>query len=199
VVTSKPPVRIGVLGTHSTGKTTLLKRIEMELRGHGVTVARTGRLAKRAAAIGLPKMQHHTAASTEWIITQGIADEIAATAGGADVVLLDCATYDALAYWRAALEFRSATPHRTDTERLLAIAASQATKYDLLFATVLNPDLPADPGHDYDPHFRRLVDRHAHALLAEENIPHQRVISEEHSRTAAVEEALRLCLKEPWT
>ncbi|MFE0420117.1 hypothetical protein [Streptomyces tendae] len=64
-MTSTNPLRIAVLGTHSTGKTTLLKRIEMELRGHGLTVARTGRLGKRAAAAGLPKMQHHTVQSTE--------------------------------------------------------------------------------------------------------------------------------------
>lgn len=78
-MTTPQPIRIGVMGTYSTGKTTLLKRIEMELRAHGIPVARTGRLGKRAALAGLPKMQHHTATSTEWIITQGIADEIAAT------------------------------------------------------------------------------------------------------------------------
>lgn len=83
------PIRTGVLGTHSTGKTTLLKRIETELRGRGIAVARTGRLAERAAGIGLPKMQHHTVLSTEWIITQGVADEIAAAAQGAEVVLAD--------------------------------------------------------------------------------------------------------------
>lgn len=32
----------------------------MELRSHGVAVARTGRPAKRAAALGFPKMHHHT-------------------------------------------------------------------------------------------------------------------------------------------
>ncbi|WP_257788574.1 hypothetical protein [Streptomyces niveus] len=39
-------------------------------------------------------MQHHTAASTEWIITQGIADEIAATCPAPEpiqMVLADCA------------------------------------------------------------------------------------------------------------
>ncbi|NUS17028.1 MAG: hypothetical protein HOY69_37475 [Streptomyces sp.] len=50
------PVRIGITGAHSTGKTQLMRRIEMELRALGVTVARTGRLGRRAAEIGLPKM-----------------------------------------------------------------------------------------------------------------------------------------------
>ncbi|MFD0393313.1 hypothetical protein ACFQ3Z_15890 [Streptomyces nogalater] len=34
-------------------------------------------------------MERHTAESTEWILAQGIADEIAARASGADVVLVD--------------------------------------------------------------------------------------------------------------
>lgn len=95
----KTPVRIGVTGAHSTGKTVLLRRIERELRAEGVRVARTGRLGRRAADIGLPKMHEHTALSTEWIMTQGIADEIAAAAQGADVVMADRAVIDALAYW----------------------------------------------------------------------------------------------------
>ncbi|MDN3061260.1 hypothetical protein PH213_43605 [Streptomyces sp. SRF1] len=65
------PIRIGMLATHSTGKTTLLKRIQI----HGLTVARTGRLAKHAACIGLPKMQHHTAAPDDGIPHQRVTSD----------------------------------------------------------------------------------------------------------------------------
>ncbi|MEV6056919.1 AAA family ATPase [Streptomyces sp. NPDC052107] len=189
-------IRIGVIGTHSTGKTTLLKRIEMELRGHGLTVARTGRLGKRAAEAGLPKMQNHTEQSTERIITQGITDEISALALGAEVVLADRASYDALAYWFAALEFRGDTAPRLERERLLTLAATQLPKYDLLFATVLDETVPVDTSHDYDPRYRRLVDQHAHRLLIDDNIPHQRVTSDPDSQAHAVEVTVRHCLKE---
>ncbi|MFJ5836119.1 AAA family ATPase [Streptomyces shenzhenensis] len=195
-MTTFQPIRIGVLGTHSTGKTTLLKRMEMELRGHGLTVARTGRLGKRAAEAGLPKMQHHTAQSTEWIITQGIVDEIGAAAQGAKVVLVDRAAHDAIAYWHAALAFRAETPPRRERERLLALASTQLPKYDLVFATVLDERVPVDTSHDYDAGFRRLVDEHVHRLLANENISHQRVTSEPGSQAHAVAVAVRLCLKE---
>ncbi|WP_406229211.1 AAA family ATPase [Streptomyces anthocyanicus] len=124
-MTSSNPLWIAVLGTHSTGKTTLLRRIEMELRGHGLTVARTGRLGKRAATAGLPKMQHHTAQSTEWIIAQGILDETNAAAQGAEVVLIDRAAHDAVAYFEAAMAFRAETPTRLERERLLALASTQ--------------------------------------------------------------------------
>ncbi|MER0476909.1 AAA family ATPase [Streptomyces sp. Edi2] len=196
MVTRNRPIRIGVLGTHSTGKTTLLKRIEMELRAQGVTVARTGRLAKRAASIGLPKMQHHTSASTEWIITQGIADQLAAAAQGADVVLVDRASLDALAYLHAALEYRSERLDRLENERLRILAATQLPQYDLLLASVLDPRVPVDTGHDYDARYRLLVDRHVHGLLEEEQIPHQRVTSDPASHNHAIERALRICLQE---
>ena len=119
------PIRIGITGAHSTGKTLLLRRIERELRAHGARVARTGRLGRRAADIGLPKMDQHTAQSTEWIIAQGIADEITAAAQGAAVVLADRAVVDALAYYHAALEFHGETAHPTDDERLRLLAGTR--------------------------------------------------------------------------
>ncbi|MET7474683.1 AAA family ATPase [Streptomyces sp. NPDC005648] len=195
-MTTRQPLRIAILGTHSTGKTTLLKRIEMELRAEGVTVARTGRLGKRAAAAGLPKMHHHTADSTEWIITQGIADEIAATVQGAEVVLIDRAAHDAIAYFHAALAYRGEVPPRLERERLLTLASTQLPKYDLLFATTLDESMPVDTGHEYDARFRRLVDQHVQLLLDQDDIAHQRVTSDPDSQAHAIDTAIQLCLKE---
>ncbi|WP_329388674.1 AAA family ATPase [Streptomyces sp. NBC_01716] len=200
MVTNPQPIRIGVMGTHSTGKTTLLKRIEMELRAHGIPVARTGRLGKRAALAGLPKMQHHTATSTEWIITQGIADEIAATAHPApepiQVLLADRAPFDALAYFHAAQQWRHETPDPLEQERLRLLASTQTPKYHLLLATVLDPAQPVENKHDYDAHYRALVDHHTHTLLAEDKIPHQRITSDPNSQAHAIELALQLCLNQ---
>ncbi|MDH6222700.1 AAA family ATPase [Streptomyces pseudovenezuelae] len=195
-MTTLQPIRIGVLGTHSTGKTMLLKRIEMELRAQGITVERTGRLGKRAAAAGLPKMQHHTIQSTEWIITQGIADEIGAAARGAEVVLLDRAAHDAIAYLRAALEYRGETALRPERERLLTLATTQLLKYHLLLAAVLDESVPVDTGHDYDARYRRLVDQHLHRLLDRDNIPHLRVTSAPDNQAHIIDEAVQSCLKE---
>ena len=196
MVTSSQPLRIAVLGTHSTGKTTLLKRIEMEMRGHGLTVARTGQLGKRAAATGLPKMQHHTVQSTEWILAQGILDETSAAAQGAELILIDRAAHDAIAYFEAAFAFRGETPTRLERERLLTLASTQLPKYDLLFATVLDPSVPVDTGHAYDADFRRLVDDRVHRLLANDVIPHQKVTSDPDSQAHAIDIAVQRCLKE---
>ncbi|MFD9040836.1 AAA family ATPase [Streptomyces bottropensis] len=196
MTSSSQPHRIAVLGTHSTGKTTLLKRIERELRGHGVTVTRAGQPGKRFAAAGLPAMQHHTAQSTERIIAQGILDETNAAAQGADVVLIDHAAHEAIAYFEAAMAFRAETPTRRERDRLLTLASTQLPKYDLLFATVLDESVPVDTSHDYDVHFRRLVDDRVHRLLANDVIPHQRVTSDPDSQAHAVDIAVQRCLKE---
>ncbi|WP_231157062.1 AAA family ATPase [Streptomyces sp. CNZ748] len=195
VTSSARPLRAGVIGTHSTGKTTLLKRIEMELRGHGLTVARTGRLGKRAAAAGLPKMQHHTVQSTEWIIAQGILDEIYAAAQGAEVVLIDRAAHDAIAYFEAAgVPCRDSAPGRTRSAADPRF--QQLPKYDLLFATVLDESMPVDTSHDYDAHFRCLVDDRVHRLLVNDVIPHQRVTSDPDSQAHAIDVAVHRCMKE---
>lgn len=194
-----PPalIRIGVMGTHSTGKSLLLRRIEMELRARDIPVQRTGQLGRRAALVPLPKMQHHTADSTRWIIATGIADEAAAAArldGEAPtrVVLADRACWDALAYFRAAHEWRGEPTRRRDRESVHRLADAH-TPYDLLFATVLDPALPIKPKHDYDARYRTLVDHHTQALLLEENLPYVRVTGDDESKELAIKHALRLC------
>ncbi|MFE7467663.1 AAA family ATPase [Streptomyces sp. NPDC057499] len=192
-----PPIRIGVTGTHSTGKTLLLRRIEMELFALDIAVARTGQLGRRAALVPLPKMQHHTADSTRWVIATGIADEVAAAARPVGdtpvrVVLADRACWDAIGYFRAAQEWSGCTTHRTEREALHRLAAANPP-YDLLLTTVLDPHLPVRRKHDYDPRYRQLVDHHTHALLREENLPHLRVTSDPASQQRAVDRAVQLC------
>lgn len=197
MVNDPTPLRIGVMGAHSTGKTLLLRRIEMELRANGVPVARTGNVGRRAALVPLPKMQHHTAESTAWVAAMGIADEIAAGARLEDepvkVVLADRASWDALAYFRAACEWRRQPILRADRESLYRLASARG-HYDLLLATVLDPEAPVKRKHDDDARYRTLVDRHTHDLLREENLPHVRVTNSEAGYDLAIEHALTLCL-----
>ncbi|MET8379332.1 AAA family ATPase [Streptomyces microflavus] len=198
-MTRTSPIRIGVLGTHSTGKSLLMRRIEMELRSRGIPVARTGGLGRRVAQVPLPKMHNHTVESTRWILATGIADEVAADASldpsaPVRVVLADRASWDALAYHRAALEWRGHSASRTDRESLHNLAA--AVTYDLLFATTLNITIPVEPKHDYDDRYRRLVDQHTQALLHEENLPHVRVTARDDSKELAIAHALDLCSTE---
>ncbi|MFC7820038.1 hypothetical protein ACFUTR_36165 [Streptomyces sp. NPDC057367] len=55
---------------------------------------------------------NYTVQSTEWIIAQGILHVTNAVAQGADIVLIDRAAHDAVAYFEAAMAFRAETPPR---------------------------------------------------------------------------------------
>ncbi|MBN0048590.1 AAA family ATPase [Streptomyces actuosus] len=189
------PLRIAVLGTHSTGRTTLLKRTERELRGHGLTVARTGQLGKRAAAAGQPKMQHHTAQSTEWITAQGILDETNAVAQGAEAVLIDRAALDAIAYFEAVTAFRAEPPPQLERERLAARlhAAPQVRP-------AVRDRARRERTRRHQPRLRRPLpaprQRPRARLLANDVIPHQRVTSDPDSQAHAVDVAVQHCPQE---
>ncbi|KAF4405589.1 AAA family ATPase [Streptomyces lycii] len=195
MVTPTPTARIGVLGTQFTGKTTLAKNIVMELRGHGLTVTRVGRLAKRAAALGLPKMTQQDARATEWLIAQGIADETAALVD-AEVVIADGPVLAPLAYYTAAQELRgdADADNAPVLERLRLQASLHAPRYDLLIATILDPN-ESNGGAHYDPQFRTLVDQHTHRLLADLEIEHITAENSTTSQTEAVNRAVAVARK----
>ena len=184
-----PALTIGIAGTHASGKTTLQKRIEMELRAQGLTVASTGGLAKRAAALGFPKMQNHTPASTQWIIAAGAAAELE-TALGADVVLVSRTAHDAVAYYLAALHSRGEVPDPEILEPLTMLAHLHTAHHTLLLATRLDPALPLPDSPHRDPAYRDLafrtqVDQQLHQLLDDEHIPYREVPSHGHQSAVA--------------
>ncbi|MFJ1753356.1 AAA family ATPase [Kitasatospora sp. NPDC088134] len=179
------PLRIYIAGTHSTGKTTLAKRIEMELRAHGVVVARTGGFAKRAAELGFPKMTRHTADSTAWIInaTANAALEAERTA---DVVIVDRTPFDALAYYLAAVQHRGERPDPEALSRLTTLAQLASPRRHVFLGTQLDPALPLaeHPGKDpdwTDAAFRTAVDEQLHRSLAAYAIPYIPVPSNWHA------------------
>ncbi|MFE3761011.1 AAA family ATPase [Streptomyces sp. NPDC059104] len=169
------PVRLAVTGTHSTGKTTLLRRLEMEFRATGHTVARTpASFAQKAAKLGFPKLRQQTPECTEWIIAASAAAAAEATLT-ADIVLIDRSALDPVAYYLAARERAGITPEPETVERLVNLAKAQAATYDMLVATVLDPDIPLGDCRDRDLDYRAAVDRNIHDLLTGHGIPHQRM------------------------
>ncbi|MFJ2868262.1 AAA family ATPase [Kitasatospora sp. NPDC087314] len=186
------PLRLYVAGTHSTGKTTLAKRVEMELRATGITVARTGGFAKRAAELGFPKMTRHTVQSTAWIINATSNATLGAELT-ADVVIVDRTPYDALAYYLAAVQHRDERPDPEALSRLTALAQLACPRSPVFLATLLDPALPLPerPGKDpdwTDAEFREAVDAQLHRALGAYAVPHVPVPSDGHA--AAVEVAV---------
>ncbi|WP_051838616.1 AAA family ATPase [Streptomyces sp. NRRL WC-3742] len=181
------PVRLYIAGTHSTGKTTLARRIEMELRSTGLTVARTGGFAKRAAGLGFPKMTRHTFESTAWIISSTCAAALEAELG-ADVVIVDRTPFDALAYYLAALRHRDGRPDPEELSRLTGMAQLASPRPAVFLATVLDPALPLaqHPGKDpdwTDAAFRAGVDEQLHRALKAHSVPYVPVPNDGHAET----------------
>ncbi|WP_329423575.1 hypothetical protein OG339_24250 [Streptosporangium sp. NBC_01495] len=166
------PLHVGIAGTHGTDTTTLARRIEMELRATGLSVARIGGLARQAAGRGFPKMTRHTTASTEWIITYGAAAALEAELT-ADVVIVDGTAHTALAYYLAALRHHGRQPSPDDLDHLTALVRLHTRRQVLIMATVLDPAAPfeADLGKDSDypdAAFRAVVDQQFHRLLTDQ-------------------------------
>lgn len=177
------PITIGIMGAHSTGKSTLLARIAHELRLRKIAVATLSDLGEQAKRLGIPILHNHTWASTQWFITRGISNEIEAWCH-AEVVLVDRAVPDALGYYLAALHYRNQTPDPSRTGVLAHLVRTHSPNYNLLFRTTLDPALPlgTDKPRDSDQLFRQLADHHVGRVADDLGIPCRALAARDHDR-----------------
>jgi hypothetical protein len=178
--------KIGIAGTHSTGKTSFLRELKARLDRRDIAATQLPSLAHSAQSRGFPILREHTYESTLWIIGATMQQE--AEAGlAADVVLVDRPVIDALAYLIAALEVSS---REISTEKLLSlrdIVTAHTKTYDMLIVTQLDPNVPLGDGRDSDPVYRAAVATHLLGLVPTV-APHARVAAfdryETHIETA---------------
>lgn len=149
----RPPFRIAVAGTHSTGKTTFLTRLKELFEQRGLVVAYVHDCAVNAQDKGFPILAKHTFESTAWLMARAIELEAEATLS-ADVILVDRPVADALGYLQAALLHTSRSIAPARLEALERICAAWAPEYDLVFLTVLDPSVELGEGRDGDALFR---------------------------------------------
>jgi AAA domain len=168
------PYRIAVAGTHSTGKSTFLGVLRNEFEARGVVARYVHDSAAKARELGFPILSEHTFESTAWLVAHAIELETEATLM-AEVILIDRPVPDALGYLLAALEHtdRELAPGRLD--RLEAICRAWSAEYDLVFLTVLDPNMPLGEGRDDDAIFRRLAGAKV-ASVVDRYIPHRRLL-----------------------
>lgn len=150
--------KIGIAGTHSTGKTTFLNDLEGKAKGLGLRVNRVADIGSQAAEAGFPILRDHTFESTLWIMSQGAANELKAVLD-CDVLLVDRPIPDALGYLNAALRWRGVSLPAWQTSLLLDFGRGFAQTYDLLFKTVLDETIPLGMAkeRDDDLAFRAMV------------------------------------------
>ncbi|MCE7006943.1 AAA family ATPase [Kibdelosporangium philippinense] len=185
-VSLERPITIGVLGTHSTGKSTFVARLAHELRLQDIDVATVTGLGEQAQRLGLPIAFNHTFTSTLWIITRGISNELEAWLH-ADVVLVDRAVPDALGYYRAALAYRNEEPDIAAVADLESLVKAHSRHYDLMLCTTLDPSTAPGGYKIRDSHsdFRVLADHYVSRVLHEMRLPHELLPADGHDQALA--------------
>jgi GTPase SAR1 family protein len=181
-------IKIGITGTHSTGKTTFVENLAKVFIDHDLKVGRIDNLARRALALGFPILTEHTFESTLWIMAECMRQEAEASLI-CDIILVDRPVLDALGYLDAALEI---THRQLDTrgyDELKAIARAHSTDYDVLVMTVLDPAIPLGDGRDLDQEFRAAAATRIEVLISEFALDAHQLTSKNTDKiTAAVSE-----------
>jgi len=149
----KRPFKVGVAGTHSTGKTTLVKALRNRLVDRGLEVGHVDDLARRALDRGFPILRKHTFDSTLWIMAECMRQE-AEQSLSCEVILVDRPVPDALGYLYAALSVTGREIDQRQRQALESIARAHTADYDVLVLTTLDTSIPLGPGRDDDPVFR---------------------------------------------
>ena len=158
-------MKIGIAGTHSTGKTSFLDALSAAFEARGLRVARVTDVAREARDLGFPILRSHTFESTLWIMTRCITKQLEAGLS-ADVVLVDRPALDAVGYLYAALEHRGEQLSSEHERILLDLAKHDASTYDALCRTELDPTIPLGEGRDPDLNFRAAAARQIDGVFA---------------------------------
>jgi molybdopterin-guanine dinucleotide biosynthesis protein len=150
-------VKVAVSGAHSTGKTTFLQRTAEILNDNGISSHIVTDLAIKCP---LPILRQHTVESTLWLVSTGLAEEIAA-AHKSNVVLVDRPVLDAWAYWMAVLpnvETASVTPKFKTLESTIK---NWLPTYDLIYQTQIDGSIPVEDnkGRELDESYRLEIGR----------------------------------------
>lgn len=162
---SERPIRIGIGGTHSTGKTSFLNILESRLDRSHLRIHRVQDLARNARDLGFPILTEHTFDSTLWIMAEGMRREAEATLVS-DIILVDRPVFDALGYYEAALLISGREGETRDIEELRAIALAHLGAYDLVLGTELDGTVALGDGRDKNEDFRQAAANQIRMFLA---------------------------------
>ena len=146
-------MKIGITGTHSSGKTTFLQCLEQELSGASLKIHRIGDFARKAKDLGFLILTKHTYESTLWIMAECLRCETEASLRN-DVILVDRPVIDALGYLHAALQLSGRAIDSRRSDELMTIVKAHTPDYDVLIRTALDTSIEPAEGRDPDNEFR---------------------------------------------
>ena len=153
-------MKIAIIGTHSTGKTTLIENIAEMLSQHGKEVLI---LPEYARLCPFPINEETTLEAQKWILLSQITEENKIDHEG-KILLTDRATIDNFAYM-----YRIGQNDAIENFERCAVAHMKT--YDFIFKTrKLNLDAKEDGVRTTDFEFRDMIDRLITHLLMKHNI-----------------------------
>lgn len=129
-------IKIGISGSHSTGKSTFIKRLEKSLYDKSIKYKSVSDLA---ILCPLPILREHTVESTLWIASKGIADEIE-TEYKYEVIIVDRPVLDCWAYFNAVCEgqYKKDNPK---LQTLKGMISNWLPTYDVIYQTVIETSI----------------------------------------------------------
>lgn len=147
-------IKIGISGSHSTGKTTFIKRLEKALNDKSIKFKTVCDLA---TICPLPILRNHTIESTLWIASKGITDEVE-TEYKFDVVIADRPILDCWAYFNAVCKNRYEESN-SKLQTLKSMISNWLPTYDIIYQTVINESIPIEDnkGRDLDIEYRKVI------------------------------------------
>jgi hypothetical protein len=160
------PIKIGITGTHSTGKSSFLEAVQQKLGDSNLRVCRIGDFASRAKSLGFPILKDHNFESTLWIIAECMRLEAEASLAY-DVILVDRPVIDALGYLHAALQLSGRKLREGRSEELRTIVKAHTPDYDMLIRTSLDKAIGLGDGRDKDAEFRDAAASSIKTLVSE--------------------------------
>jgi hypothetical protein len=132
-------IKIGISGSHSTGKSTFIKQLEKSLIDKCVKFKSVSDLAIQCP---LPILLNHTVESALWIASKGIADEIE-TEHKHEVVIVDRPILDCWAYFNAACKDRYEVTN-PKLQTLKSLISNWLPTYDIIYQTVIDESIPIE-------------------------------------------------------
>ncbi|WP_257541853.1 ATP-binding protein [Sphingobium sp. CFD-1] len=154
-------LKVIVTGAFSTGKSSLVEALALELTDIGLAVVRIPDVARTCR---LPLNEAQTDATSLWLLTTQVAREIEAQAGPELVMLCDRGVPDILAHHR---DNRPAA-HGRWLEAMGAFPKKWIATYDVVLFSRIddNKSIAADGLRSEDPAYRKRLDGHAAEILA---------------------------------
>jgi thymidylate kinase len=155
-------VKIALIGSHGTGKTTLCFDLAARLQRLDFSVEIVKEVARRCP---LPLNRETTLDAQRWILHQQVADELEA-AGLFEAVICDRSVLDNYAYLVSSLGVR---------EELEPLVADWLTTYDALFKVPILQAPRFDGTRDLSEGFQAEIDAQIDSLLVRFGVPCKRL------------------------